>query len=185
MPSLVEIANQALTNRLGAESIISMTDATPEARAVNAAWPFVRQQVLRGHSWNAATVRTKVAALATAPSWGFATAYQVPADCIRVVEVDTIADWRVEGQTIVTDATGQLSIRYVQDLTDTEQYDGALTEAMVLRLAVEVCERITNSRTKREALLLEYEETLADAKGADGEEASPAEFEEDVWLTVR
>jgi len=185
MPSLVEIANQALMNRLGAEPIISMTDATEGARAVNAAWPFVRQEVLRAHSWNVATKRAKVAALVSAPAWGFDSAYQVPSDCLRVLEVDTTYDWRVEGQTIVTDGTGELSIRYIEDLTDTEQYDGALTECMVLRLAAEVCERITNSRSKRELLMVEYENKLEEAMAFDGEEGSPSEFKEDLWLTVR
>ena len=184
MASLVEIANQALY-RVGDESIISLTDNTNRARAINNSWPFVRQEVLRSHSWNAATTRTKVAALTTSPSWGFTTAYQIPGDCLRILEVDTETDWRVEGQQILTDATGELSIRYTKDETDTDVYDGALTECMVLRLAVEVCERLTNSRTKRESLLLEYEERLMEARSVDGEEGSPAEFEEDDWITVR
>ncbi len=185
MASVVEIANQALMNRLGDEPIISLTDDTLRARAVNAAWPFVRKEVLRSHSWNAATVRTKLAALSASPSWGFDTAYQVPANCIRVLEVDTTYDWRVENGQILTDGTGELSIRYVKDETDTEKYDGALTEAMALRLAAEVCERVTNSRSKRELLLAEYEQVVMDARASDGEEGSPAEFEEDDWITAR
>lgn len=184
MASVVEIANQALI-RVGDESIISLTDANERGRAVNAAWPFVRREVLRAHPWNIATKRVKLAALSAAPAWGFATAYQVPADSIAILEVDTVSDWRVEGQQIVTDATGELSIRYARDETDSEIYDGILTECMALRLAAEICERLTNSRSKRELLLMEYEDKLQEARTADGEEGSPSEFEEDSWVTVR
>lgn len=184
MPSVTDIANAALL-RCGDSPIISLTENNERARAVNSAWPFVRQEVLRSHSWNAAITRAKLAELATAPSWGFTTRYQLPADCLNLIEVDTTSDWRVEGRELLADTTGELGIRYVRDETDTEQYDGLLTECMVLRLAAEVVERIVNSNTKRELLLREFEMKIDDARIADGFESSPADFEEDSWLTVR
>lgn len=184
MASTVEIANQALI-RVGAESIISLGDANERARAVNASWPFVRREVLRSHSWNSATTRTQLAELAIAPSWGFDSAYQVPSDSLRILEVDTDYQWRIEGDHILVDGTGELNIRYLKDETDTEKYDGELTDVMVLRLAVEIVERITDSTTKRSALLQEYQALMMEARGDDGEEQSPSEFEEDSWVTAR
>lgn len=184
MASVTDIANAALM-RCGDSPIISLTENNERARAVNAAWPLVRREVLRAHPWNCATQRAKLAALAVAPSWGFETAYEIPADCLRILEVNTTADWRVEGNQLVTDDTGELGIRYLKDETDASQFDGLLTECMVLRLAAEIVERIVNSHTKREMLLAEYEQKLDDARFADGAESSPAEFEEDLWLSVR
>lgn len=184
MASTVEIANQALI-RVGSESILSLTDATERARACNASWPFVRREVLRSHSWNSVTTRVKIAELVDAPSWGWDTAYQVPSDSLRILEVDTTYQWRIEGDEILTDGTGELSIRYLKDETDTEQYDAGLTELMVLRLAVEIVERITDSTTKRTELLNDYLMLLSEAKADDGEEQSPSEFEEDSWVTAR
>lgn len=184
MASVVDISNLALL-RVGAEPIISMADANNRARACNLAWPFVRKTVLRSHSWNSATVRTQIAPLATAPEWGFATAYAVPADFLHISEVDTVADWRVENGEILTDATGTLNVRYTKDETDTEKYDGSLTTVMALRLAVEIVERLTNSGPKKNVLLQEYSAALMEAKIDDGQEQSPAEFEEDDWITSR
>ena len=184
MASPVDIANLALL-RVGAESIIALTDANNRARACKLAWPFVRQNVLRAHSWNSATVRTQLAPLATAPTWGFATAYTVPADYLHISEVDTDLDWRVENCEIHTDATGTLNVRYVKDEEDTELYDGSLTVVMGLRLAVEIVERVTNSGPKKNVLLQEYQVALNEAKVDDGQEQSPADFEEDDWITSR
>jgi len=184
MASEVGIANMALL-RVGAEPIIALSDDSGRARACNAAWPFVRQNVLRGHSWNSATVRTTLAALTDAPAWEFATAYTVPPDSLHVMEVDTTSDWRVENGQILTDATGSLNIRYIKDETDTEVYDASLTMAMALRLAVEICEKLTNNRLKRQLLLQEYLQVVNDAMVDDGEEQSPADFEEDTWVSVR
>lgn len=184
MASTIAIANQALI-RVGSESIIALTESNERARACNASWPFVRREVLRSHSWNAVTVRATLAELATGPLWGFDSAYQVPSDSLRILEVDTTYQWRIEGDQILTDGSGELFIRYLKDETDTEQYDGSLTELMVIRLAVEIVERITDSTTKRVELLDEYQLLLSEAKADDGEEQSPSEFEEDDWVTVR
>jgi len=182
--SLVDIANLALL-RVGAEPIISITEQNNRARACNAAWDFVRQNVLRSHSWNCATTRAQLAADTTAPLWDFATAYTLPADCLHMMEVDTTTDWRVEGRKIVTDATGTLNVRYIKDETDTGQYDGSLTQVMGLRLAVEIAERLNSNRVKRELLIQEYQVALNEAMVDDGEEQSPADFEEDSWITAR
>ena len=152
---------------------------------MKASWPFVRREVLRSHSWNSATARASLAALVATPEWGFDSAYQIPADCLQVLEVDNGVQWRVEGQTIVTDGTDELDIRYMQDVTDTEQYDSLLTDVMVVRLAIEIVERITDSTTKRAALLQEYGLLMDEARMQDGSEQSPAEFEEDAWITAR
>lgn len=184
MASLVEIANGALL-RVGDEPITAITDATTNAKACNAAWPFVRREVLRSHPWNSAVTRTKLAALVSAPSWDFTTAYELPADCLSLIDVNTTADWRVEGREIVTDATGELGILYIKDETDTEKYDGLLTEVMVIRLAAEIVERLAPNRGNRELLLMEFQDKLAEARSADGSESSPAEFEEDLWVTAR
>jgi hypothetical protein len=184
LASVVDIANLALL-RVGAEPIISMTEETSRARACNTAWPFVRRHVLRSHSWNSATVRTQLPPLLAAPLWGFATAYVMPADSLHVSEVDTSTDWRVENGEILTDATGTLNVRYVKDETDPEKYDGSLTAVMALRLAVEITERVTNSGPKKNVLLQEYQVALNNAMVDDGQEQSPADFEEDDWITSR
>lgn len=171
--------------RCGAESTNSLTDLNERSRVVSGSWQFVRREVLRAHSWNSTTLRAVLTAAVTSPLWGFDSAYDLPADCLRVFEVDTNYDWRVEGDQILTDGTGDLNIRYGKDETDPSKYDSMLTEAIVLRLAVEIVERVTDSTTKRSALLNEYDDLLSDAKAADGEEQSPAEFEEDDWILAR
>lgn len=184
MATALEIANQALL-RVGAESITALSDTTERARACNASWPFIRRETLRRHSWNSVTVRDTLSANVTAPEWGFDSAYDLPADCLRVLEVDTDHDWRVEERQILIDGTEDIDIRYIKDETDPSDFDSELTEVLVVRLAAEICERVTDSTTKRDLLLQEYERLLLRAMMSDGEEQSDAEFEEDSWITTR
>lgn len=184
MPSLVDIANMAIL-RVGSQPVADLDGNSTIQVACRVAWPFVRRRILRSHSWNAATVRTTLARLTDEPAWDFESQYQIPADCLHVMEVDTTYDWRVENGRILTDGNGTIDIRYIKDETDTAKYDAGLAMVMALGLAVEICEKITSSRPKRELLLDEYLRMLNDAMMEDGQEQSPAEFEEDDWILSR
>lgn len=185
MATEVEIANMALLE-CGAESITALSDSTERARACNTAWPFVRRTVLRLHTWNAPTKRALVDEDATAPIWDYATRYPLPADCLRVLEVDTLTDWRVEAGFIVTDATGDdLGIRYIYDETDPSDFDPTLTDTLVLFLAYRICHRVNADTALRDRLERQWSDFLRQAKMMDGEEQSDAEFEDDTWLTAR
>ena len=90
------------------------------------------------------------------------------------------------GPCIVTEDTAEtVSIRWVKDVTDPSEFDSMLTEALVLRLAVEIVERVTDSTRKREALMVEYQEFLREVKHIEGQEQSPSDFEEALWISSR
>jgi hypothetical protein len=185
MPSPVDICNRALS-RVGAARITSLGDNTKQARACNSAYPIVRDEVLRAHPWNSAISRTSLSKLSDAPDFGYDAQYQLPADCLRVVEVyDTKLPWVVEGRVLLSSESTPLYIRYVKREEDTAQFDSMLVSAIASRLAVELCEELTQSNTKRERALTEYEAILARARLADGQEQSPMPFEEDDWINAR
>jgi len=185
MPSSVDICNRALS-RVGEARITSLTDDTKQARACNGAYTHVRDEVLRAHPWNAAIARASLAKLATSPAFGYDDEYQLPADCLRVVEVyDTTLPWVVEGKKLLSDEGSPLSIRYVRREEDPNQWDSLLVSAVAARLAMELCEELTQSNTKREIATREYEDLLSRARMADGQEQSPMPFEEDSWINAR
>lgn len=186
MATLTELVNMALLE-CGAQPLDSaITDSTERARAANTAWPFVRKTVLRLHPWNPPTLRALLDADATAPDWGFATRYPLPADFIRMLDVDTEEQWRVEGAWLVTDATGDdLGIRYVFDQTDTTKYDATLTDAMVLFLAFRIMHRVSADKGMRDRIAADWRAWLAEAKSIDGQEQTAAELEDDTFITAR
>jgi hypothetical protein len=185
MPSSVDICNRALS-RVGEARITSLTDDSKQARACNGAYTLIRDEVLRAHPWNAAITRAKLAKLADDPAFGYDAQYQLPADCLRVVEVyDTTLPWVVEGRKLLSDEGTPLSIRYVRREEDPNQWDALLVSAVAARLAVELCEELTQSNTKRQIATQEYEGIMRLARKADGQESSPMPFEEDAWINAR
>ena len=189
MASIVEICNRAL-QKLGADTIISLTQDSVEARACNLAYPNVRDAELRAHVWNFAIKRTQLAADATAPVYGYLYSYTLPSDLLRLLPNDNtegfyMVDWKVEGRKILTNDTAPLPIRYIFRATDTTQYDSLFSEALSCKLAMELCERLTQSNTKRQLAAEEYKLAIREARKANAFENTPVEQAADTWLTGR
>lgn len=185
MATAVEIANMALLE-CGSEPITTLADATERARACNAAWPFVRRTVLRMHTWNPPTKRALLDADATAPLWEFDTRYALPADCLRVLDVDTDYDWRVEAGFIITDETGDdLGIRYIYDETDPSNFDSTLIDTLVLFMATRIVKRLTNDGAEKQRIYAQWDAFLKTSKQLDGQEQSDTSIEDDTWITAR
>lgn len=184
MSSITDICNRALT-KVGHKRVIKIEDQS----ACEHAYPFVRDAVLREHPWNCTMTRVTLASLSVAPDWDYDYAYPIPADCIKVVEVNTEYPWVIERhegqQCILTDAGTALEIRYQMKLEDSAQYDALLFEVVAAALAVEICEELTQSNTKKAALERSYNSLLKQAKRNDAQEGSYSRFREDSWVTVR
>lgn len=203
MASQTAICNRALT-KLGHTRILSIADDVKAARELNSMWEHVLDAELRRNVWNFAVARTSLAALGAAPAWGFTYQYQLPSDCIRLLQVGEyyvipgLSDYRsmpelpyqVESSSdgtkvIVTDYTAPLKIRYVKRVEDTQQFDALFVEALASRLAYECCEAITQSSTKKGEAWEDYKVALREAKLADAIENPPEPLPDDSWLLAR
>ena len=184
MVSTVDICNRAL-QKLGHTKITSLDDDVKAARESARAYGPVRDAVFRDHPWNCLLTRASFAALSEAPAWGFAYQYQLPVDCLRVLEVDTRCVWRVEGRHILSDAGAPLNILYVRQEDDPEQYDLLLVEALASRLAGELAESLTQSNTKKEMIEREYLDALDRARRADAQEGTAQRLFRSSWLEAR
>jgi hypothetical protein len=190
MPSVVDVCNKAL-DKLGQGPITSLEDNVKSARLCLRNWPLVRDAVLRAHPWNFAITRDVLAPVSLTPTevakqWGFTSKFAFPTDLVRLVEVRDLstAEYQVEGRSILANATA-LYVRYVRREEDPNKYDSQFIDAAATRLAVEMCEPITQSTTKKTKLIEEYDDLLIAAKGIDGQENPPAVLEEDEWIAVR
>lgn len=185
MPSVVDVVNRAL-DKVGYGAITSLSDGTKAANVADRTWPIVRDQVLRDHPWNFAIARTTLAPLTEAPDWGFAYQHETPSDMLRLIEILDLStnDYQVEGNRILADDS-VLYIRYLKQVTDPNEYDSLFIEAVASKLAVEMCEPLTQSNSKKNILLQEYDAAITRARQVDAVENPPAQFEEDNWIEVR
>lgn len=189
MASVVGICNRAL-QKLGAAPITSLSENSKNARACNLAFEPVKLAELRSHPWNFAITREELAADATEPAWGRANSFTLPSDFVRLLPSypeDNLndLDFQIEGKKILTDEDAPLYIRYIYDVTDPNEMDALFREALSCKLALELCEEITQSNSKKEAVSKEYEFCIKQAKRSNAIENVAQEPPEDTWVTVR
>ena len=199
MASNVEIANSALT-KIGSTRITALTDNVKAAREINAIFELRRDYLLRTHNWSFAMTRASLPALDETPAWGYTTLYQLPTDCLRVVQVnDTwvvpgLADYtsgpdsepyKITGRRIETDIGAPLKLRYIKRVTDPAQFDAAFVEVFASDLADQVCEALTQSNTKREATRAVLRQSLLEAVRSNAIELPPEAIPDDSWILSR
>jgi hypothetical protein len=192
MAGKVEIANRALT-KLGAERILLLTDPNKEARVMNSMFDTVMDAELRRHRWKFALKRATLPALVATPEWGYAYAYQLPADFLALVQVNEFylrglkqkTLWTVESGQILTDLAAPLKLRYIRRVDNMALLDPLFVEVLSCKLAFEACETLTQSGQKRQAAGEEYRFAVNEAVRQDAIENPPDELPWGSWLDSR
>lgn len=171
MSSDIDICNRALMY-LGANTINSFSDSSVEAQSLNTIYNPVRKALLRLHPWNFAMKMTTLASVAITPAAKYGYVYELPADCLRVITVmNQIGEWEVIGRAIYSQDSS-MTINYVSDMTDPVQFDSVFEEILALRLAYEICYKVTQNVSMRQELYTEYQKRLKEGKQMDGQEGS-------------
>lgn len=185
MASQVEITNLALIS-LGMEPITGIDDTTKEARYAKTLFPLVKKRVLRSHPWNVAIKRASLAALSSTPVFEYTYQFQLPSDCIRLLEVYQNDDWKLEGNVVLTSNGGPLYIKYIYDITHYDSLDESLVYAIAAALAVDLCMALQQNANQRQVMMEEYEMRLREARGVDAKAGSSLQtLEINDWIQER
>lgn len=189
MASVTGICNVALRN-LGANRITDLTDGSKNANVLSDIYDETRDHLLRSHPWNFATKRANLSRSATAPAFGFAYLYALPADWLRTVTVHDNSDGigtmvhREEGLFIATDAEA-VYISYVARITDPNAMTADFREALSLELARVAAVPITDSGTLQDRMAVAAEKALLRARSTDALTGTPGTRPHGSWITKR
>jgi len=200
MTSTVDIANYAL-NIIGASNISSFDENSKVGRLVNQRYEGVRDAVFRSHPWNCLIRRAELAQEVETPTFGYAYQYNLPTDpfCLRVLEFsngslsypqDNMTSntggpvYVIEGRKLLTDE-GTARIKYIARITDPQQYDALLIDALSARLASEIAYAATGSTTVSQLADALYRDKLREARFVDATEGAPQKLEASDFIESR
>lgn len=187
--SEVSICNLAL-QKLGAYRITSLADNSVEARAVSACYELLRDKELRLYLWSFAKTRAILAPSSVAPAFTYTYAFPLPADFLRLVKPARIGlDWQTERHegalAILTNDGDTLEVRYISKVTNPALFNPCFVEMLACKIAWHCCEALTQSNTKKVAIMEEYLEAKKDAKRTNAFELSYQPEPVDNWITAR
>jgi len=188
MASKVSICNSSLL-KIGANTIISLTADSEEARQCNARFDDMLDYLLQIHPWNFAMARATLAQLATTPDFEFTYEYQLPTDpyCLQVVEYYPRASayrYKVEGRKLLTNE-GTVEIKYIKRVTDMNELGPLFREMFAYYLAAELSWSLTGSATLKQNMEANFLEAMRMAKLRDSQEDTPDAVAQGSWITSR
>jgi len=184
MQSVVDICNSALA-AVGSKAIVSLSDNTERARLLQTIYDTDRLSLLRMHPWNFAIKQATLAVLDGVTPFEYTYAYELPADCLRVLRVyQNLCPYEIVGKAIYSNDT-QMRIYYIADITDTAQFDTVFIECLSMKIASDIAYSLTQNLTLTDALAKEYEMRFRQAKQYDAQEGSPRQWDSGDWLTSR
>jgi len=155
------VCNLALA-RLGEKSIMDMDEETTAGRACRLHYETARDAVMRSHRWNFAQKRATLSKLVPAPAFGWESQFPLPADCLRVLEVNDSEfeihrgnRWEIEGRVLLSNEDS-VELVYTARSTDTTLWDPLFIEALATYLAARLSETLRGDTSRTGELLEEY-----------------------------
>ena len=176
------IANLALSN-LGEASIQSLSDNNARARACSSRIDDVITTILRMHVWNSALERKLLTNIGE-PIFGWNYIYQLPADYIKVVEVEPVSKYIVEKKNILSNEK-TLHLLYVATPTDINNLDPLLAEAIAMKLAWEIAETLTSKAGLKQEMMQKYIIALQEARSANSKDRTPERRERNSFYDAK
>lgn len=183
MATKTGICNAAII-AVGEERISDITENNKRAIACNERYDKLRKALLKAHPWNFALERVELAVTATEPEFGYAYAYQLPTDCLRVLRINGDYEYKIEGKLLLTDYS-DVKILYIKDVTDPGLFSDDFAECLGAFLAWKICYHLTNSRTLTQDLKSDFNEMLREVRTMDAQEGTPDAIEASDWINAR
>lgn len=162
------ILHDALAELGSTERPISVDDGTSKtALRAKTLWPGILRELTALHPWNHA-IRTRLLNEAgETPAFAYERQFALPEDCVRWLPPARSSRefFRGErqGNYILTDRAAPLPCRYIALIDDVTQWAPAFVQLFMLRLALSLCEGVTQSEGIKDSL---YRRIYAPAEGA-------------------
>lgn len=183
--SVTQIANASL-RRLGVEKINAITDDNKRANVLQDLYPLVRDELLESGFWNFSMKRAQLSKLSEDPLFGWETAFQLPADYLRMYQFstqkyrtglnnhpeytpygsDSDVPYAIEGDRVLADTSDAYCI-YSSQITDTSKFTSGFVKALYLKLAAEAAYSLVQDRNLADGLAQEAQLWLQEVRSRD------------------
>lgn len=94
-------------------------------------------------------------------------------------------DWLVEGDYLVSQDVQPINLRFVADVSYVPMFDTMFAEGLAARIALEICEALTQDTAKMKMVSALYTAKIRDARVVNGIENNAEEPALDDWISCR
>lgn len=194
----IDICNHALL-KVGADTIASLDvnqaqdqGTLESAKLCNIFFDQALEETLRMYPWNSATKRAKLSRLSDAPVFKYAYAYQLPNDCVRVIDIynskeayPSSCSWVIEGRQVLTNEE-TVYLKYVGVPENVQHLDPLAVQALICRLGIKLSVPLQLDNDVANNLISELEQVIMpSARSIDTIENRDWSDEPSNWMSTR
>lgn len=178
---------------LGSRPINSFDEDTEGARLCANLYIPVRDEMLRQHPWNFAKKRVRLVPIQDKPAFDFANAFELPADFIRMIEVNGLREisgvgfppgYALEDGKVLADVDA-INLRYVYRNANPASWDSAFVRLMILAMKKTLAYAITRDGPAVANANQEWLLALRIAKQTNGLEIPPQQIDGNSFMESR
>ena len=183
--SVLRVVNSALAE-VGSPRLTALADGTPVSDLCDREYATTRDRVFYECACNEIVRRIRlVNAENTAPAFGFAKAFVLPDDFIRLLRFDDPSfRFRIENGQVLTDQTS-LNMIYVFRNEDVTTWGPGLMDAVVLRLASRLAKPITGSDDLSFKMFDKSRDSIAELRYQDAQQGPTDYYAGSTWDNSR
>ena len=174
--------------KLGARPIASLDEAGAEATCARILYPIVRDGLLVVHPWSFTMAAARLTPDPDPPLAGFTYSFPLPDDHLRTLsagigQTSRGLTYAIRGTRLLADA-GSVTVAY-QRRPDADAFPAFFVQALVARLAAEMCVPLTEGTGRAGELLQIAELDLRRARLADSQQSTPSRIEDFTLIEAR
>lgn len=183
----IEICSVALV-KIGASDIAAFDDETVEADVASRLYDVTLNGLIVTHPWHFTLAEAELEAVDEPAQAGFAHAFAMPDDLLRIISAGAGSrargvEYRVAGRRLYANAP-RILLSY-QRRPATVDFPPFFVQALIARLAAELCIPLTEGTSRAEALYGLAAAELRIAKLLDSQQATPRAVEDFTLIAVR
>lgn len=191
--SKVDICNLAM-DHIGGGLIVNIDTPKTEPEIKCARWYDVtRRALLRAFPWTFARARFQASRASTAPTFGWADAYNLPTNLVRLnfIGDDSIRDYKgryaYEGRQLLLNNSGADSINlgYTKDEEDVTKFDALFVDLLAVEIAWRPAFAFTLKPSIKRELREERAELRLEAKAVNSQERPPIRVQRSKFVEAR
>lgn len=192
--SKVDICNMAMDHLSQAADITNIDNPETEEEKKCARWyDAVRRSTLRGFPFTFARARFQCSRDSVAPTFGYADAYNLPTDLVRLnfIGNDDISNYKyayaMEGRKLLLNNSGAASINigYTKDETTVTKFDALFVDLIAIELAFRLAYAFTQKPSVKKLLSETREALRTEAKAVNSQERPPKRIENSKFRNAR
>ena len=172
-------------NKIGAESIVSFEEGTPEAEICGSLYPTLKYKLLSVFEWSFATAVKKLNRVVDNDEYreSFGQAFALPLDFLRAVSVEPNVPYKIVGNYLYAEVD-DVKLHYIANVGE-EYFSPIFVSAFVYLLAAELSISLLNDTSKYSLFYRLFVSELREAKNIDSQQETPKGIKNFVLVDVR